>query len=189
MSELRAQKGTAALALEFAILTAARTGEVLGATWGEIKLPERLWTVPKERMKAGKPHRVPLSARAAAILEIMHASNPAAGPDSFIFPGTKRQRPLAHTTFLNILKRMGRSNLTTAHGFRATFKTWASEETNFPRDVIERALAHAIGDKTEQAYERGDFFAKRRDLMRAWASYCAGEAGGNVTKLKEVAYG
>ena len=170
MNALREQDIVAARALEFLVLTAARTGEVIGARWQEIDLKNRIWTVPAERMKAGKAHRVPLCPRAIAILE---ASKPERiGADALLFPGSKPEKPQSNMVFLMLLRRMKLGHLT-AHGFRATFKTWATERTNFPREVIEAALAHVAGDKIEAAYQRGDVFDKRRRLMTAWAEYCA----------------
>jgi integrase len=165
MAELRERPEMSARALEFAILTAARPGEVLGARWDEIDLNAELWTVPAERLKSGRPHRVPLSGRAVELL----ASLPREG--DFVFLGRRtgaRPHPLVLVT---LLRRMGRD--VTAHGFRATFKTWASERTSYPRELIEAALAHVIGDAAEQAYSRGDMLSRRRQLMEAWADYCA----------------
>ena len=139
---LREQEGIAARALEFAILTAARTGEVIGARWSEIDLLEKTWTVPAARMKAGREHRVPLSARALAILEEMQPHRHA--EDGFVFPGAKLGRPLSNMAFLMLLRRMGRDDLT-AHGFRSSFRDWAAERTNFPSEVAEMALAHTVG--------------------------------------------
>jgi integrase len=167
---LREQAGIAARALEFTILTAARTGEVIGARWNELNLLDKTWTVPAERMKAGREHRVPLSARALGILEEMQAHRHA--DDGFVFPGGKPGRALSNMAFLMLLRRMNRDDLT-AHGFRATFKTWASERTNFQNEIVEAALAHVIGDKVEQAYRRGDMFEKRRRLMQQWATFCS----------------
>ena len=187
VTALRAQEGVAARALEFAILTAARTGEVLGATWQEIDFRERVWTVPGTRMKGGKEHRVPLSEQAIAVLEGMRANGERSDAKAFIFPGARHGRPLSNMAFLMLMRRMGRTDLT-AHGFRASFKTWAGEETSFPRDVIERALAHVIGNKAEQAYDRGDLFQKRRGLMEAWGRFCTSPAEpGNVVPLRSAA--
>ena len=172
MTALREQDGIGARSLEFLILTAARTGEVVGLRWREIDLKNKLWTVPSERMKAGKEHRVPLCARAVAILQAIEP-NKMAG-DTFVFPGNKPQRPQSNMVFLMLLRRMKLGYLT-AHGFRATFKTWATERTSFPREVIEAALAHVAGDKMEAAYQRGDVFDKRRRLMAAWADFCVTE--------------
>jgi integrase len=170
MNALREQDSVAARALEFLVLTAARTGEVVGACWNEIDLKNRLWTVPAERMKAEKAHRVPLCPRAVAILEAIKPERVAG--DSFVFPGSRPQKPQSNMVFLMLLRRMKLGRLT-AHGFRATFKTWATERTNFPREVVEAALAHVAGDKIEAAYQRGDVFDKRRRLMSAWSEYCA----------------
>ena len=169
LMSLRDQEGIAARALEFAIVTAARTGEVIGARWSEIDLLEKIWTVPPGRMKAGKEHRVPLSARALAILEEMQPHRHA--EDSFVFPGAKLGRPLSNMAFLMLLRRMGRDDLT-AHGFRSSFRDWAAERTNFPSEVAEMALAHMVGSKVEAAYRRGDLFEKRSRLMAAWATFC-----------------
>ena len=170
MAALREQDSIGARAFEFLILTAARTGEVIGARWGEIDLKNRLWTVAAERMKAGKEHRVPLCRRAVEILQAIKPEK--AQEDTFVFPGSKPQNPQSNMVFLMLLRRMKLSHLTT-HGFRATFKTWATERTNFPREVIEAALAHVAGNKVEAAYQRGDVFDKRRRLMSAWSDYCA----------------
>ena len=167
VAELRAQEGVAASALEFLILTAARTGEVIGARWDEVDLAEKIWVVPAERMKAGREHRVPLSAAAATVLkrinEIHEGDN--------VFPGGKRGMPLSNMAMLALLRRMGRGDLT-AHGFRSSFRDWAAERTNFPHEVAEMALAHTVGDKVEAAYRRGDLFQKRRQIMEAWARFC-----------------
>jgi integrase len=167
---LREQEGIAARALEFAILTAARTGEVIGARWGEIDLLDKTWTLPATRMKAGKEHRVPLSARALAILKEMQAHRHA--DDAFVFPGAKPGRPLSNMAFLMLLRRMGRGDVT-AHGFRSSFRDWAAERTTFPSEVAEMALAHTLSDKTAAAYNRSDLFERRRRLMAAWATLCA----------------
>jgi integrase len=173
MPALRAQAGVAARALEFTILTAARTSDTIGAKWSELNLRDKLWTVPGERMKAGKEHRVPLSEAALEILGEMEATGPAGHP--YIFPGGQRDRPLSNMAMAAVLERMGRDDLT-VHGFRSTFKDWTSERTNFPGEVAEMALAHAVGDKVEAAYRRGDLFEKRRRLMAEWAGHCAGVA-------------
>jgi integrase len=175
MAELRDQEGVAARALEFAILTAARTGEVIGAKWPEINLDDRLWTIPAERMKAGKEHRVPLGERAVELLEQMQKIR----EGEFVFPGGKARRPLSNMAFLMLLRRMGRGDLT-VHGFRSTFSDWVTEKTNFSSEVREMALAHTVGDKVEAAYRRGDLLQKRRDLAAAWARYCCEPPGGNV---------
>jgi integrase len=179
MVELQQQEGIAARALEFAILTAARTGEVIGAPWSELDLSDRLWTVSTERMKAGREHRVPLSDAAITIVEEMQKIR----QSEFVFPGVKRGRPLSNMAFLMLLRRMGRGDLT-AHGFRSSFSDWCSERTNFPAEVREMALAHAVSDKVEAAYRRGDLFDKRRQLMDAWAHFASTpDVGHNVVTL------
>ncbi|MFZ3325388.1 MAG: site-specific integrase [Methylocella sp.] len=176
MTVLRAQEGIAARALEFAILTAARTGEVIGARWGEIDIGEKLWTVPGMRMKAGKEHRLPLSARVVAILKEMkplcQVSDGQNEADAFVFPGGRHGQPLSNMAFLMLLRRMKHDDLT-AHGFRSTFRDWAAERTNFPSEVAEMALAHTVSSKVEQAYRRGDLFERRWRMMTAWATFCA----------------
>jgi integrase len=166
---LREQEGISARALEFTILTAARTGETIFAQWSEFDLLDKAWTIPAARMKAGREHRVPLSARVLAVLEEMQARRHTDG--GFVFSGDKLGKPLSNTAFLRLLRRMDRDDLT-AHGFRATFKTWASERTNFPNEIVETSLAHIVGSKVEQAYQRGDLFEKRRRLMQQWATFC-----------------
>jgi integrase len=177
MVELRVQQGVGARALEFAILTSARTGEVIGAKGDEFDLAERLWTVPAERMKAGKEHRVPLSDAAIAILEELQR----VGDSNFAFPGGRTGQPMSNMAMTMTLRRMGRGELT-VHGFRSSFRDWAAERTGFPAEVAEMALAHTVGDKVEAAYRRGDLFQKRRQLMDAWARFCttAPAAGGKV---------
>ena len=166
--------------MEFTILTAARSGEVLGARWDEIDLRAKVWTVPAERMKAGKEHRVPLSDRAVAILNELQQAR----VSDFVFPGFKRACPLSNMAFAAVLRRMKADNVT-VHGFRSSFRDWAGDQTGFARDVVEAALAHAIENKTEAAYRRSDALEKRRRLMWAWAAYCssAPKARGNVTPL------
>lgn len=184
MAELRAQEGVAARALEFAILTAARTGEVLGSDWDEISADGQLWTIPAERMKGGREHRVPLSKAALA------AVRPGRDSEGYLFPGAQPGRPLSNMALLMLLRRMAGQNARwddlTAHGFRSTFRDWAAERTNFPREVAEMALAHAIGDKVEAAYRRGDLFDKRRQLMDAWARFCAAPASGEVVAIRRA---
>jgi integrase len=184
---LQSREGIAARALEFAILTAARTDEVLGATWAEINLDTKVWTIRAERMKAGREHRVPLSAAAVAVLETIRPLAPMRnGVPSLaapVFPGPRRALPMSNMTMLMLLRRMKRDDLT-VHGFRSTFSDWAAERTNYPREVVEMALAHAIGSKVEAAYRRGDLFEKRRQLMQAWARFCtASEAVGEVVPI------
>jgi integrase len=183
---LREQGGIAARALEFTILTAARTGEAIGARWGEISLTEKVWTVPATRTKGAKEHRVPLSARALAILDEMNPLRHAGDAGAFVFPGGKAGRPLSNMAFLMLLRRMGRDDLT-AHGFRSSFRDWAAERTNFPSEIAEMALAHAVGNAVEAAYRRGDLFDKRRRLMDAWTEFCAKPATtGTVVNLRKA---
>jgi integrase len=192
MTLLRAQEGVAARALEFAILTAARTGEVIGAQRGEIDMAEKVWAVPAGRMRAGKEHRVPLSPRALAILEAMkalrHVADRQNEGEAFVFPGGKTGAGLSNMAFLMLLRRMSRDDLT-AHGFRSSFRDWASERTNFPAEAAEMALAHAVSDKVEAAYRRGDLFERRRRMMAAWTTFCATprQAAGRITSLREKA--
>jgi integrase len=167
VAELRPQEGIAARALEFAILTATRTGEVIGARWDELDLADRLWTIPAERMKADKEHRVPLSDAAIATLEDLQRTR----HGDYVFPGGRAGRPISNMAMTMTLRRMGRGELT-VHGFRSSFRDWAAERTGFPAEVAEMALAHAVSDKVEAAYRRGDLFQKRRQLMDAWARYC-----------------
>lgn len=173
MRDLRAMEGVSPLAAEFIILTAVRTNEALLAQWSELDLDAALWVIPKERMKGRKnstrEHRVPLSRQALRVLERVKALG--SGPTGYVFPGRKKDAPQTNMACLAVLKRMGRSDLT-IHGFRSTFRTWAAEQTNFPRDVAEMALGHVIADKVEAAYQRGDMFAKRAKLMQSWADYC-----------------
>jgi integrase len=167
VSELRKRKGNGALALEFTILTAARTGETIGARWHEIDLRNRIWTVPAERMKAEVEHIVPLGERAMAILQGLPQDS------EFVFPSENPERPLSNVALLAVLARMKREDITT-HGFRSTFKDWASEVTSFPSELAKMALAHTIENKTEAAYRRGKLLLKRRFLMAAWDKYCRG---------------
>jgi integrase len=172
MAELRKHDGTAARALEFTILTAARTGEAIGTTWDEIDWKEKVWAIGGGRMKAGREHRVPLCTRALAILaELKQATEGSNDRKLFSFEGGKPGKPLSNMAFLMLLRRMERGDLT-AHGFRSTFRDWAAERTNFPSEAVEMALAHSVGSKVEAAYRRGDLFEKRRRLMDAWAEYC-----------------
>lgn len=168
MVALRAAQGAGARAMELIILTATRTSEVLNAKWTEFDLDAGLWVIPKERMKGFREHRVPLSAAALALLAKAKAESTGG---EFVFTGRKHGA-LSNMTCLQTLKRMGRSDLT-VHGFRSTFRDWVSESTSYPRDVAEMALAHAIEDKSEAAYRRGDLIEKRRALMSDWADHCA----------------
>ena len=188
MRALRLDSSVTAAALEFTILTAGRTGEVIGARWGEIDLEAKVWTVPAERMKAGRDHRVPLSDAAVAVLDRMKPLAPVgSAPDGYVFPGVRKGKPLSNMTMLMALRRMGHDDLT-VHGFRSTFRDWAGETASgFPHDVVEMALAHTVKNKVEAAYRRGDLLEPRRRLMSAWASACAAPAGGNVRALKPAA--
>ncbi|MDB5779177.1 MAG: site-specific integrase [Polaromonas sp.] len=168
MVALRAAQGAGARAMELIILTATRTSEVLNAKWAEFDLDAGMWIIPKERMKGFREHRVPLSAAALAVLDKAKAESTGG---EYVFAGSKRAA-LSNMTCLATLKRMGRSDLT-VHGFRSTFRDWVSESTSYPRDVAEMALAHAIEDKSEAAYRRGDLIEKRRALMSDWAAHCA----------------
>nr|WP_247897135.1 site-specific integrase [Azospirillum argentinense] len=170
MAALRKQEGVAASALEFLILTASRTGETIGATWDEVDLEHAVWTIPANRIKMAKEHRVPLSASALAVLERVKKL----GTEGFVFPGGKTKRPLSNMAMAKLLERMGRDDIT-VHGFRSTFRDWAADQTNAPREVAEMALAHAISDKVEAAYRRGNLFEKRQKLMEEWATVCDGK--------------
>jgi integrase len=165
LAALHERPTVASLALEFVILTAARTGEALGARWDEIDAASKIWTVPKTRMKAEREHRVPLSDRALAVLAEARALG-----GEFIFPGQRRRKPLSNMALAMLLRRMKIEDVT-VHGFRSAFRDWAGDKTTFPREVAEAALAHATGDETEQAYRRSDALEKRRRLMDAWAKY------------------
>ncbi len=166
MAELRGRDAVAARALELTILTAARSGEVLGASWSEVDLHKKIWTVPAERMKAGREHRVPLSERATAILAQVDESK----RTGLLFSGAKVDRPLSPMAMAMLLRRMKQS--ITVHGFRSAFRDWASETTGFPHEVCEMVLAHVVANKAEAAYRRGDLFEKRRHLMDACEAYC-----------------
>lgn len=168
MRRLRALPGVAARALEFTILTGARSGETRGAPISEFDLPRRLWVVPSSRMKEGREHRVPLVARAVEIVnEMRHEAI-----NDLVFPGKKLKKSLSDATMANVLDELGASKFT-VHGFRSCLSTWAAEETMHQREVVEAALAHAVGDAVERAYRRGDALTKRRSLMDDWAEYCA----------------
>jgi integrase len=174
MTALRQRKGTSALALEFAILAGGRTDEVLRAAWSEIDLKEKTWTIPAERMKGRRLHRVPLTEPMLAILEIVSADR----RNEFVFPGATGPH-LNDTALDNVLRRMKVD--VTVHGFRATFRTWTEEQTSTPRAIAEVALAHRVGDATEQSYQRGDLLERRRELMEHWAAYVNGQPDNVVT--------
>ena len=180
MAELRALPSVSPLSTEFIILTAVRTGEALGARWSEIDMEARVWVCPAVRMKMGKEHRVPLSDAAMAVLTKARAL----GGGDFVFPGRKPGTQQSNMSCLALLRRMGRTDIV-VHGFRSTFRDWAAEQTAFPREVAEMALAHGIGSKVEAAYRRGDLFAKRTILMAAWADYCGrAQTGAAVTPIR-----
>jgi len=172
-----------ARAFEFEILTAARPGEVLGARWGEINLAEAAWVVPGERMKSGRPHRVPLSGRAVELL----ANLPREG--EYVFPGARTGGQMYHNALTLLLGRMGHPGMSAHTTARASFKTWGYERTNFPRELIEAALAHIVGDEAEKSYLRGDALARRRQLMEAWSEYVSRPdvANGVVVPLRQGA--
>lgn len=169
IANLRMREGVAALALEFLILTACRSGEARGACWSEIDPEAKVWTIPAARMKGGRIHRVPLTDRA---LQIVTLVRPLRRADGLVFPGLKRGAALSDMTLAAVLRRMGiPPSKASPHGFRSAFKDWATETTSFPNELSEAALAHISGDATERAYRRGDQFARRRELMEAWARH------------------
>lgn len=178
MRKLRERDAPAARALEFLILSATRGGETRGARWEEIDLDKRLWTIPAERMKSKRPHRVPLTPRMIEVLKLLTQGS---GAD-LVFTGPKAGKPLSESAFKVLLDRMGYDAIT-PHGFRSAFRDWAGERTAFPHEVSEMALAHVIKDKTEAAYRRGDLFEKRRRLMEAWAKFCAAPTARNVVPI------
>jgi integrase len=167
MQGLMRQDGLSAKALQLVILTATRTSETIGAQWDEIDLEAGTWTIPANRIKMGREHRVPLSAPAVKILTDLREESGSA----FVFPGRQSTKPLSNMALLTLLRRMNRDDIT-VHGFRSTFRDWTAEQTNYPREVAEAALSHAIEDKVEAAYRRSDLFDKRRQLMDEWAAYC-----------------
>ena len=179
IADLRAVQSMPAFALELCILTATRSGEVLHAKWQELDLEKAVWTIPAARMKAGYEHRIPLTDRAVVILKSLHKLP----HNDHVFPGNARAKPLSSKVMRMLLKRMGRDSIT-VHGFRSTFRDWASEQTSFPHETCEHALAHRISDKAEASYRRGDQFEKRRKLMEAWASYCDPRKSAKVLPLK-----
>lgn len=180
MEALRARESMGRLALEAVILTAARSGEVRLATWGEFDLDAALWNIPAERMKAGREHVVPLSESALELFKKMKQHR--RGDSDLVFPGQKRGKPLSDMTLTKVLRDMELS--VTAHGFRSTFRDWVSEETSYPGELAEAALAHVIADKTEAAYRRGNLLDKRRQLMAAWADYVSGIES-NVVRMSK----
>jgi integrase len=183
MEKLRDRKSVSARALEFTILTAARSGETLGARLDEFDLEKALWIVPAARMKAGVEHRVPLTERAVEIVRDLMTKE--TKPDSYVFPGAKMGEPLSSMAMLQLLRDLHKG--ITVHGFRSTFRDWAGDATNFPRDLAEQALAHTIKDKAEAAYRRSDALEKRRKLMEAWTRYLAAPPAGKVLPFKQAA--
>jgi integrase len=175
---LRGRPATAARALEFCILTATRSGEALAARWDEIDFDAKIWTVPPARTKAAREHRIPLSDRVVGILREMETAR----SGDYVFAGQRAGKPLSGMAFEMLLRRIEAPY--TAHGFRSSFRDWAGNETVFPRELAEHALAHVIGAKAEQAYRRSDALARRRELMDAWARFCDGGAGENVLPFK-----
>jgi integrase len=180
IAALREQPGTAARALELLILTACRTGEVIGARWNEIDMDAGLWTIPAARTKTHQEHRIPLSVPAVDLLRRLEAER----RGECVFPGMREGKPLSDMAMLVLLKRMERTDIT-PHGFRSSFRDWCAERTAFPREVCEMALGHAISNEVEAAYRRGDLFEKRRQLMSEWARYCGeiGTARGEVVSI------
>lgn len=164
---LNDQDGLAAKVLQFVILTACRTSEAIGAQWEEIDITRRVWTIPADRIKAGREHRVPLSPEAVSLFESLGGIR----NEGHVFAGRKQDRPLSNMAMLVLLRRMNRADIT-VHGFRSSFRDWCAEQTAYPREVAEAALAHAVGDKVEAAYRRSDLFDKRRQMMDQWARYC-----------------
>lgn len=187
MADLAEREAVAAKAMQFTILTVARSGETLGATWAEIDLDAAVWTIPADRMKAAKEHRIPLSAPALAILQEVQGLNTTGQQDAAVFPGQSGGH-LSGMAMAMLLRRMERGDIT-VHGFRSTFREWAGETTAFAREVVEHALAHQLADKAEAAYQRGSLFPKRVKLMQAWADYCTSPmaGGANVTPIRAEA--
>ena len=181
MASLRSRDGVASRALEFTILTAARSGEVREATWDKFNLTKRLWTIPAERMKMRREHEVPLSDAVITILKALPRT-----ASRYVFPGARQTKPMSDMTMSKVIRRMG-DQATTVHGFRSAFRDWAAETTAYPREVMEMALAHSIANKVEAAYRRGNLLAKRSQLMEDWATYCSvaqAEGNNNVTPIR-----
>jgi integrase len=186
MAQLRAQDSIVARALEFTVLTGARSGEVLGARWSEIDLQATVWVVPGGRMKRGREHRVPLSDPVLEVLRLMLPMRDGQSGDR-VFPGVPRHRPLSPMSMIELLRRMKYPDVT-VHGMRSAFRDWCAEATNYPREVAEMALAHTLRDKTEAAYQRRDMIEKRRRLMEDWAAHCGRipPADGEVVPLRRI---
>ena len=181
VGRLRARETVAGLALEFVILTAARSGEALGARWEEIDLNAKVWTIPAARKKAAREQRVPLSPRVLKILALLEKTH----VEDFVFQGSRPDKPLSGMAMQMVLRRMKVTGVT-VHGFRSSFRDWVGEATNFPREVAEAALAHTVGDKVERAYRRSDALEKRRKLMEAWAQFCEPRTNANVVPMRTV---
>jgi integrase len=185
MAELGQREGTAARALAFTILTAVRTGETIGAIWAEVDLEDKVWTIPADRMKRGCEHKVPLNERAIELLRAL----PTEEGNPHVFIGPRAGTGLSNMAMDAVLRRAGFKDRATVHGFRSTFRDWAAERTNFANHVVEMALAHAIGDKVEASYRRGDLFKKRQQLAEAWSRFCLSPpaTGERVVPLREGA--
>ncbi len=181
VARLQGAEAMAARVLEFLILTAARSGEALEARWPEFDLEKAVWTVPADRMKAGKEHRVPLSDRALSIVKGLHEAR----SGEFVFPGQKDRCPLSGMALAMLMRRMKAGHFT-PHGFRSAFRDWCGDSTTFPREIAEAALAHEVGNKVEQAYRRSDALAKRRKLMDAWCRYCTTPKADTIVQFRRV---
>jgi len=179
MSKVRQNTSTGARALEFIVLTAARLGEAINATWDEVDLAVRVWTIPAERMKAAREHRVPLSDAAIRLLRQMSAIR----HSDYVFPGARAGRPVGENTPVRLAKEAAGADIT-VHGLRSSFRDWAAERTSFPREVAEMALAHTIPNAVEAAYRRGDLFDKRRRLMDAWAEFCTRQSSAKIVQIE-----
>lgn len=188
VERLREVGSVSALALEFTILTAARTSETLLSTWREIDLESKVWTIPAPKMKAGREHRVPLTDRCVEILQVAAKLRSNDDPGAYVFPGMKRAKPLSSMSMLMMIRRFGVKDVdgksATVHGFRSSFRDWAGETTSFPRETIEAALSHVIGDATERAYRRGDALEKRRSAMAAWERFIEPTKDENIIELR-----
>lgn len=197
LTALSGMDGVAARALEFAILTATRSGEVRGARWGEFDLDEGVWTIPAERMKAKREHQVPLSAPATKLLKALLKDPRKADAADLVFPGMKKDNPLSDMSLTRCIQRLNEKADPrwadendvdiVPHGFRSSFRMWAAEATDYPREIAEHALAHSLPDRVEAAYQRGTQLVKRADLMKAWATWCKSSPAGNVVKLRSAA--
>ncbi|MBX5147179.1 tyrosine-type recombinase/integrase [Rhizobium lentis] len=183
MAEARAKEGISARALEFTILNAVRTNETIGAKWPEIDIEAGMWTIPPERMKGGREHRIPLSEAAIALLKAL----PRVKGNPYVFPGAHEGKHLSNMAMLELVRGMRPGAGLTVHGFRSTFRDWAAEQTAYPNEMVEMALAHIVSDKTEAAYRRGDMLDRRRRLMKDWADYCSKQSlTGDVVSLRSA---